>query len=80
MGCRVLGRHAFPDHHRYSPDEIMKLAEEANERGAALVTTEKDFVRLSREAWPMVEVLSVRLAWTDPEALDRLLAPLFAAA
>ena len=80
MGCRVLGRHAFPDHHRYSPDEIMKLVEEANERGAALVTTEKDFVRLSEEAWPMVEVLSVRLTWSDPEALDRLLAPLFAAA
>ena len=80
MGCRVLGRHAFPDHHRYSPDEIMKLVEEANERDATLVTTEKDFVRLSREAWPMVEVLSVRLAWADPEALDRLLAPLFAAA
>ena len=80
MGCRVLGRHAFPDHHRYGPDEIMKLVEEANERGAALVTTEKDFVRLSREAWPMVEVLSVRLTWADPQALDRLLAPLFAAA
>ncbi len=78
MGCRLLGRHAFPDHHRYSPNVMMKLVEEASERGAVLVTTEKDFVRLSEEARSMVDVLRVRLAWTDAEALDRLLAPLFA--
>ncbi len=33
MGCRLLGRYAFPDHHRYTPDEIMTLVEEASERG-----------------------------------------------
>lgn len=77
LGCRLLGRHSFADHHRYRPDEIMALVDEANERGAVLVTTEKDLVRLPEEARPMVEVLRVRLAWADPEGIDRLLAPLF---
>ena len=80
MGCRLLGRYAFPDHHRYNPDQIMTLVEEASEKGALLVTTEKDFVRLPSEARPMVEVLNVRLVWADSEALDRLLAPLLAPA
>ena len=75
MGCRLRGRYAIPDHHRYTPDEIMTLVEEASEKGAMLVTTEKDFVRLPDEARPMVEVLGVRLSWADAEALDRVLAP-----
>ncbi len=80
MGCRLHGRYAFPDHHRYTPDEIMTLVEEASEKGAMLVTTEKDFVRLPDEARPIVEVLVVRLSWADAEALDRVLAPLLAPA
>ena len=76
MGCRLLGCHAFSDHHRYSPDEIMAMVDEANQKRALLVTTEKDAVRLPDEARPMVEVLGVEIAWDDGEALDRLLAPL----
>ncbi len=68
------------DHHRYTPDEIMTLVEEPSEKGAMLVTTEKDFVRLPDETRPMVEVLGVRLSWADAEALDRVLAPLLAPA
>ncbi len=77
LGCQLLGRHRFPDHHRYRPDEIMALVDEARDRGAVLVTTEKDLVRLPEEARPMVEVLRVRLSWAEPERVDRLLAPLF---
>ncbi len=47
---------------------------------AMQVTTEKDFVRPPDEAWPMVEVLGVRLLWADAEALNRVLAPLLAPA
>lgn len=77
MGCKLLGRHGFPDHHRYDADEIMFLVEEAAAANATLVTTEKDYVRLPAEARRMVEVLSVRVAWTEPGALDDMLAGLF---
>ncbi len=78
MGCRIVGALAFPDHHRYDPDEIMSLVEEASAKGAVPVTSEKDHVRLPAEARPMVEVLRVAVAWADEAALDTLLDPLLA--
>ena len=78
MGCRIVAKLAFPDHHRYHPDEIMSLVEEASAKGAVPVTSEKDHVRLPAEARPMVEVLRVAVTWADAGALDALLDPLLA--
>ncbi len=78
MGCRMVGRIAFPDHHRYTPDQIMTTVEEAAAKQALPVTTEKDLARLPAEARSMVEVLGVGLVWRDIQVLDGLLARLFA--
>ena len=75
LGAEVAGAVPFPDHHAYTPDEIMRLAETAQERQAVPVTTEKDLVRLPPEARPMVEALRVDLAWDDPAAADAVLEP-----
>jgi tetraacyldisaccharide 4'-kinase len=80
IGCALIERHAFPDHHRYSPDEIMRLCEAASRHGAKPVTTAKDYVRLPREARLMVDVLTVSLEWREPGALKALLQPLVARA
>ncbi len=80
LGCRVAARRGFSDHHRYDPDEIMRLVEEAQDLNALLVTTEKDFVRLPAEARNLVHVVRVVVAWRDPSTMARLLArPLGAA-
>lgn len=73
IGCRLVETCAFPDHHPYRPDELMRLAEIAARANARLVTTAKDFVRLPTEARGMVEVLSVSLVFEHPPELDRLL-------
>ena len=73
MGCKLVGAHGFPDHHRYSADEVMTLVEAANALHAVAVTTEKDHVRLPAEARPMVEALAVEMTWSDRAALDSLL-------
>ncbi len=78
VGCEVIGRVAFPDHHRYSPDEIMNLVENAGAKGAIAVTTEKDWVRLPQEAKPMVQPVAVSLVWQDPEAVREIMAPALA--
>ena len=75
-GCKTVGLEPFPDHHPYSEDEVMRLAEAASAARAILVTTEKDFVRLPEKARPMVTVLRVALAWDNEAALEALLAPL----
>ncbi len=45
-GARLLDSHAFPDHHRFKEREAQRLLKAANEKGAMLVTTQKDWVRL----------------------------------
>lgn len=42
----VLRHFDFPDHHRYSPENIRHLIEEAKNANAAIITTEKDSVKL----------------------------------
>jgi tetraacyldisaccharide 4'-kinase len=46
LGAEVLALRAFSDHHPFTPEELEGLRREARGRGAALVTTEKDAVRL----------------------------------
>jgi tetraacyldisaccharide 4'-kinase len=79
LGCTLVGRHGFPDHHPYTPDDIMRLVEAASAAGAVPVTTEKDLVRFPPEARPMVTALRVSLEWRDEAALDSLLRPLLGA-
>ena len=45
----VVATRAFPDHYQYTDEDIKKLLELADKKGAKLVTTEKDWVRLPVE-------------------------------
>jgi tetraacyldisaccharide 4'-kinase len=48
LGAEVLGHAFFPDHHRFSIRELRRARARATALGAArLLTTEKDFSRLS---------------------------------
>jgi 3-deoxy-D-manno-octulosonic-acid transferase len=50
IGVRPRLRRAFPDHHRYTANELRRLASEAHAAGAeALLTTEKDFANLPED-------------------------------
>ena len=59
-GCDLVDFAPFPDHADYRPEDLRFLAERAELHGAGLVTTEKDWVRLSPEwrakivSWPVV--------------------------
>jgi tetraacyldisaccharide 4'-kinase len=66
-GATVADLVAFDDHHCYSPDDLRQLGERARALDVdALVTTEKDWVRLLRRG-PLrapVRVVSIRLELT----------------
>ena len=74
LGAELVEAAPFPDHHVYTPDDIMWMVEIAATLGSRPVTTLKDFVRLPEEAKAMVDTLSVTLEFADPAALDALLA------
>lgn len=56
-GWRLAGRRSFPDHHRYSHRELAEISAAAKASGAAVVlTTEKDYVRLSDAASEIIAI------------------------
>lgn len=73
LGADTISRYAFPDHHRYTADDMMRLVEMAAAAEAQLVTTTKDFARLPADARRMVQVVEVQLIWTEPDRLAALL-------
>lgn len=77
-GLTVLESHRFPDHHHYTAAQAQALLARATARGAELVTTGKDAVKLSafiRQG----AVLTVRSELVDPAPLDQALARVLAA-
>lgn len=48
-GAELAAAHAFPDHHVFTTAEATALLDEARTRGARLVTTEKDHIRMSED-------------------------------
>jgi len=76
-GCVVEAAHGFADHHPFTPDELRNLRDEAENRGARLVTTEKDAARLSANDLDGISVVSLSLEWEDEPSLDAALRPLF---
>jgi len=71
QGADVIGSCVFPDHHPYKDGEIDQLWQVAGTAG--LVTTEKDFVRMTIEQRKNIQTLKVSAVFDDPNDLARLL-------
>lgn len=72
VGVRVTHFAEFPDHHWYSEEEVIHLAGQAGRSGAeGLVTTEKDWVRLSTLPSPSVPLWVLRIRLVLADGLDR---------
>jgi tetraacyldisaccharide 4'-kinase len=70
-GAEIVGRCFFADHHPYTEDEVLELKAVAGD--AVLVTTEKDFVRLSTAGREGIRILKVAAIFEDTGAVGRLL-------
>lgn len=72
-GCELADFAPFPDHHAYDAATLNRLAARAEDFGAGLVTTEKDWARLPADWRGRVSAWPVRAKFEDEAALDALL-------
>jgi len=71
LGCKIRGFLAFSDHHKYTDEDFKTILQAAKRAGVdALLTTEKDYVRIAgKTKWPLdLLVLGVRISFGDQEA------------
>ena len=72
-GANIAAFHAFGDHHPYSESELKALAADATQLSAELVTTEKDWMRLTAEWRSRIKAIEIDVLWRDEAVLTALL-------
>ena len=75
QGLELVSSTAFADHHPFSEADLTQLQADASHRGAELVTTLKDWIRLPAEWRERVHAISVSLTLSEKDtgALERLI-------
>lgn len=68
-GAALIKTRKFADHHAFDEKELVDLMAEANALGAQLITTEKDWVRMSENWRQRVAVLPMALQFDEPEQM-----------
>lgn len=63
LGYEVVKNYDFPDHYAYKKGDVEAMYQEAKKEGLSLVTTEKDYVKLSSDDKKKVSVLKIRAMW-----------------
>lgn len=76
LGADLVGTHALDDHQKLERTLLHRLLHEAERKGAQLVTTEKDAVRIPEDLRSAFFSLPVRLVYENPDALDDTLGKL----
>ncbi|MDD9912883.1 MAG: tetraacyldisaccharide 4'-kinase [Alphaproteobacteria bacterium] len=64
-GLKILQKIAFADHHFYTEKDIQNLKNQANKNSATLVTTEKDFARLTKRQAENITAIPLHLSGDD---------------
>lgn len=71
-GADVADSVPFPDHHFYTSDDMRFLRKLSADNDATLITTEKDYARLSSEDRKDILTFPVEVVFDDPDLLLQL--------
>lgn len=73
LGIDLVGWHDFADHHDYTNQELEDLYDQALNNDAQLITTEKDYKRLSKDWQEKIDYLPIELKFKDEESIATFL-------
>lgn len=65
----VIEKKAFPDHYEYTEDDVKELLQMASDKGARLVTTLKDWIRLDSENRQKITPVMTNIACDSMDSL-----------
>ena len=68
-GAKIVATESFPDHYIYKETDLQRLQELASRHKAALITTRKDWTRLSPSWKRKVHVLDIEIHFKDQAQL-----------
>ena len=71
-GLKLIKYYSFSDHHFYKINEINEIINYANSNNAAIVTTEKDYVKLSRKYQKRIEVMPISINFNYAHFLNTI--------
>lgn len=58
---KLINTFSFPDHYKYTDNDLKKLIKEGKNKKAILLTTEKDFLRLNKKYKKKINFLPIKL-------------------
>ena len=64
---KIIDEMIFPDHHEYTMEEIEKILKRAKENNASIITTQKDFVKISHFQFDEIKFLETELRIKNEE-------------
>lgn len=70
---KIIDKTIFPDHYEYNDDEINKILNKAKKLNAKIITTEKDFVKISDIYKKDIDFLKVKINFEEEEKLKKFL-------
>ncbi len=73
LGLAVVNKVIFPDHHKYFQDDFNHLKTTADNEKSNLITTEKDYIKLSNEMKNITEYVKIRINISSQNLLSKLL-------
>ncbi len=68
-GYNVIKEVSFGDHYQYKERDLNKLINLANKKGATLITTKKDFVRLDKKYQEQVKYLDIEIEFKKADRM-----------
>ena len=73
QGAKIVRKSTYPDHHIYDENDLLSLAEVANQTNSILVTTQKDFIRIPKSYRSLISTLDGEIIFENEIVLKEIL-------